>query len=88
MTNLLSEDCRHALQSGDLVFTSIWSPFYAQVANTCSSWESHVGIIFKKDSGKLVVAESRVPLSSYTTLNRFLKRSVGGRFCIRRIKVD
>lgn len=77
---------REQLQSGDLVFISVRSSFYRQVAATCGSWESHVGIIFREPDGPLVVAESRVPLSSYTTLDRFLARSVGGRFCIRRLR--
>jgi hypothetical protein len=83
---LLTEADREQLQSGDLAFISVRSPFYRQVAATCGSWDSHVGIIFREPDGSLVVAESRVPLSSYTTLDRFLGRSAGGRYCIRRLR--
>jgi hypothetical protein len=81
----LTEVQRAALQSGDLVFTAVRSPFYRQVARTCRSWESHVGIIFREPNGELVVAESRVPVSSYTTLEKFLARSAEGKFAIRRL---
>ena len=83
---LLTETEREPLQSGDLAFISVRSPFYRQVAATCGSWDSHVGIIFREPDGSLVVAESRVPLSCYTTLDCFLARSAGGRFCIRRLR--
>jgi Permuted papain-like amidase enzyme, YaeF/YiiX, C92 family len=72
---LLTKAEREQLQSGDLVFISVRSPFYRQVAATCGSWD-----------GSFVVAESRVPVSSYTTLDRFLARSDAGRFCIRRLQ--
>lgn len=83
---LLTTAQREQLQSGDLIFISVRSPFYRQVAATCGSWDSHVGIIFREPDGSLVVAESRVPISSYTTLDRFLARSDRGRFCIRRLR--
>ncbi len=82
---LLSETERAALQSGDIVFISVRSPVYRQIAKTCRSWDSHVGIIFRETNGELVVAESRVPVSSYTTLDKFLARSENGRYAIRRL---
>ena len=83
--NLLSESERAALQSGDIVFISVRSPVYRQIAATCRSWDSHVGIIFREPDGTLLVAESRVPFCSWTTLDQFLARSVNGRFAIRRL---
>lgn len=82
---LLTESERAGLQSGDLIFISVRSPFYRQVAATCASWESHVGLVFREPDGRLVVAESRVPWCSYTTLDKFIARSVNHRFAIRRI---
>ena len=83
---LLTETEREQIQSGDLVFIGVRSPFYRQVAATCGSWDSHVGIIFREPDGSLVVAESRMPLSCHTTLDRFLARAADGRFCIRRFR--
>jgi len=84
-SSLLSETERAGLQSGDIVFISVRSPVYKQIAKTCRSWDSHVGIIFRESDGELRVAESRVPFCSYTTLDKFLGRSAGGVFAIRRV---
>ncbi|MFM2296173.1 MAG: hypothetical protein RLZZ350_2586 [Verrucomicrobiota bacterium] len=84
-TSLLSVTDRAALQSGDVVFIAVRSPVYAMIARTAQSWDSHVGIIFREANGALVVAESRVPRCSYTTLDKFLARSASGQFAIRRL---
>ena len=83
--NFLSEADRNALQSGDIVFIAEWYPVCRMIAATCRSWESHVGIIFREPDGRLVVAESRVPFASVTTLDKFLARTTGGRFAICRL---
>ena len=80
-----SETGRAALQSGDIVFISEPYPVCHLIAATCESWDSHVGILFREPDGRLVVAESRVPFCSYTTLDKFLARSEAGRFAIRRL---
>jgi hypothetical protein len=82
---LLSTSERAALQSGDIVFIGERYPLCHLIAATCQSWDSHVGIIFLEPDGKLVVAESRVPFSSFTTLDKFLARAEGGKFAIRRL---
>ncbi len=82
---LLTESDRDALRSGDIIFIAIRSPVYRYVAETCRSWDSHVGIIFREPDGSLVVAESRVPFASYGSLDRFLARADGGKFAIRRL---
>ncbi len=84
-SSLLSETERASLQSGDIVFISVRSPVYKLIARTCRSWDSHVGIIFREANGELRVAESRVPFCAYTTLDKFLARSAGGVFAIRRL---
>lgn len=85
-TSLLTDTLRAELQSGDIVFIAIKSPLYRKIAETCGSWDSHVGIIFRNADGTLVVAESRVPFAGYTPLDRFLARSAGGTFAIRRLR--
>ncbi|MBS0659562.1 MAG: hypothetical protein JSR82_15070 [Verrucomicrobia bacterium] len=84
--NLLTATLRAELRCGDIVFTAIKSPLYRKVAETCGSWDSHVGILFRNPDGRLVVAESRVPISTYTSLDRFLARSEEGAFAIRRLR--
>jgi hypothetical protein len=81
----LSEADRASLQSGDIVFISEPYPVCRLIATTCQSWDSHVGIIFREPDGRLLVAESRVPFCSYTTLDKFLARSEAGRFAVRRL---
>jgi hypothetical protein len=77
---------RATIRSGDIVFIAVRSPVYKMIARTCRSWDSHVGIVFREEDGSLVVAESRVPFCSYTTLDKFLARSTGGKFTIRRLQ--
>ena len=84
-STLLSSTERDSLQSGDVIFIAIHSPVYQMIARTAQSWDSHVGIIFRDANGELVVAESRVPFCAYTTLDKFLARSVNGQFAIRRL---
>ena len=48
---------------------------------------SHVGVIIdKKDDGSFLVAESKVPRSTYSDLRSFIDRSEGGRLEVRRLK--
>ena len=84
-TSLLSPAERDSLQSGDIVFIAVRSPIYRMIARTAQSWDSHVGIIFREADGSLTVAESRVPVCAWTTLEKFLARSANGQFAIRRL---
>ena len=74
------------IESGDIVFIRVGNFLYRRVAATTSSWDSHVGIIFKNEDGQLMVAESTIPKSKFTPLNAFLSRSEKGIFAIRRLK--
>jgi hypothetical protein len=71
---------------GDLVFTRIGGPLFACVAATTESWTSHVGIIVDFQDGDWIVAESGIPFVRKTPLRKFLDRSSGGKFSIRRLK--
>ncbi|MGI0115556.1 YiiX/YebB-like N1pC/P60 family cysteine hydrolase [Zooshikella sp. RANM57] len=72
------------LQEGDLIFISIKSALYKQVAQTTNTWTSHVGIVIRENN-EWWVAESAVPFSRKTRLKKFLKRTVGTQVCIRRL---
>jgi len=74
------------IQEGDIIFLSIPNALYRKVASATGSPTSHVGIVFKDTSSQWVVAESTIPLATYTPLPRFLKRSDDGWHCIRRMK--
>ncbi|HBB7442932.1 TPA: YebB family permuted papain-like enzyme, partial [Escherichia coli] len=52
-------------------------------ASNC--WSNHVGIIIGHNGEDFLVAESRVPLSTITTLSRFIKRSSNQRYAIKRL---
>ncbi len=74
------------LQDGDLIFIQIHNPVFNQIAETCGSWESHVGIVFRDKDGDWQVAESTVPVSRFISLKRLLMVPWHGRFMIRRLK--
>lgn len=48
-------------------------------------WSNHVGIIIGHNGDDYLVAESRVPLSTVTTLSLFIQRSAGQRYAVRRL---
>lgn len=73
------------LEEGDVIFIRIGNFLYSRVAQTTKSWDSHVGILFRAGDGNWEVAESTVPLSRFTSLDAFLRRSEGGRYAVRRL---
>ena len=74
------------LRDGDIIFIGVKHPFYRFIAATSQSWESHVGILFRDSKGKWTVAESTIPVSKVTPLDRFVARSGNGRFFVRRLQ--
>jgi hypothetical protein len=73
---------------GDIVFIRIGGPIFARVAATTQSWTSHVGIIVDYQHGDWIVAESGIPFVRKTQLRKFLDRSEGQEFSIRRLKKE
>lgn len=87
--SMASENLRRALPSireGDVIFIRVCHALYRRIAETSGSWESHVGIILRDSGGAWTVAESTVPVSKFTPLERFVGRSENGRFLIRRLR--
>ena len=74
------------LREGDLIFICFRHALYRKIADTCGSWESHVGILFRDSAGGWTVAQSTVPVSKFTSLESFVERSHNGRFLIRRVR--
>lgn len=74
----------HSVAEGDLVFLDIPVGLFRQVAATSHSWTSHVGIVFRGQDGKWIVADSSVPVSRERPLCDFLKKSAKYKFEIRR----
>jgi hypothetical protein len=73
------------LQPGDLLFTALRNPMARHIANASGSWISHVGIAFAADDGSWRVAESAVPWSRWSTLERHLRRSEGATVSVKRV---
>lgn len=73
---------------GDIVFTRIGGPIFTRVAATTQCWTSHVGIIVDYESGDWIVAESGIPFVRKTPLRKFLDRSEGEEFSIRRLGTE
>lgn len=74
------------IRSGDIVFITL--PYYlcGKIADATSSPANHVGIAFHDPARGWLVAESGIPLSRYTPLEKFLARSKDGWYEIRRLK--
>ena len=58
---------------------------FGQISAASNCWSNHVGIIIGHNGEDFLVAESRVPLSTITTLSRFIKRSSNQRYAIKRL---
>lgn len=69
---------------GDLVFVRVRVAVFLQVAEATDSWTNHVGVVIDADSA--LIAESRFPVSCITTLQRFVRRSAGGRVVVARLQ--
>lgn len=65
---------------GDIAFTCIGAALFGQISAASNCWSNHVGIIIGHNGEDFLVAESRVPLSTITTLSRFIMWG-GDRFC-------
>lgn len=72
-------------ETGDIVFTCIGARLFGQISAASKCWSNHVGIIIGHDGDDYLVAESRVPLSTITTLSRFIERSTDQRYGVRRL---
>ena len=74
------------VRSGDIIFIAIPNCLFNKVSKVTQCPANHVGIIFDDPDRGWVVAESAVPLSRYTSLEKFIARSDNGWFTIRRLK--
>ncbi len=75
----------YPLQNGDIVFIATRGFLFRKVARATGSKASHVGIAFNDPQRGWVVAESAVPRSRYSPLERFLARSDERWFVVRRL---
>lgn len=76
---------RQHLQEGDILFISINSFLYKQVARGTGSWCSHVGFAVKEQD-EWYVLESAVPFVKRSPLRKFLSKTCGDEIAIRRLK--
>lgn len=77
---------KQSVRPGDLIFIQIDNLIYRKlVAEVTDSWASHVGVVFQGPKG-WIVSESTFPWAKETELCKFLKRTKGTRFEIRRLK--
>lgn len=72
-------------ETGDIVFTCIGARLFGQISAASQCWCNHVGIIVGHNGDDYLVAESRVPLSTVTTMSRFIQRSTDQRYAVRRL---
>ncbi|MCO4157026.1 YebB family permuted papain-like enzyme [Citrobacter amalonaticus] len=73
-------------ETGDIVFTCIGAALFGQISTASQCWSNHVGIIIGHNGEDYLVAESRVPLSTVTTLSLFIQRSAEQRYAVRRLR--
>lgn len=74
------------LREGDIIFICYTHVLYRRIAETSRSWESHVGILLRDRRGEWQVAESTLPFTKFTSLEKFFLHSKDGRFMIRRLR--
>ncbi|EBR8157888.1 YebB family permuted papain-like enzyme [Salmonella enterica subsp. enterica serovar Newport] len=72
--------------AGDIVFTCIGSRLFGQVSSASRCWCNHVGLITGHNGEDYLVAESRIPFSTVTTLSQFIQRSAGRQYAVRRLR--
>lgn len=73
------------LAVGDLVFIRVPFKPFREVAEATGSWTNHVGVVVSTEGGRALVAESTLPLSRVTPIERFVDRSEGRRVAVRRL---
>lgn len=74
------------LEVGDIVFTHIPFPPFCNISEATETFANHVGVVTGFDGDKIIVSESRVPFSTTTTLDAFIKRSKNFKFEVYRVK--
>ena len=87
MTTLdtIHKDLESQVQEGDIIFISIDSFLYRQVAKGTGSWTSHVGFIVKENK-QWFVLESAVPKVRRTPLRDFVKRTTNNEVSVLRLQ--
>lgn len=83
--NRLEKEVLGEIQEGDILFISIDSFLYKQVAKGTGSWCSHVGFAIKEGDDWFVL-ESALPFVTKCPLRKFLKRTCNSEFAMRRLK--
>ena len=81
----LEAQVRDTLQEGDILFISINSFLYKQVARGTGSWCSHVGFVVREQD-EWFVMESAVPMVKRSPLRSFLSKTCEDQVAIRRLK--
>lgn len=81
----LEKDVTKNMQEGDIIFISIDSFLYRQVAKGTGSWTSHVGFIVREDN-EWFVLESAVPKVTRCPLRKFLARTTHNEISVMRVK--
>jgi uncharacterized protein YycO len=79
------DDLARDLQIGDIVFIRVANFLYRRVAEATNSWTSHVGMIHSERNGVWQVAESTVPFSKLTRLDKFIKRTESHKLSVKRL---
>ncbi len=74
------------LEIGDIIFTCIAAQLFKSISTASLCWSNHVGIIIGHNGEDYLVAESRVPISTTTTLKKFIKRSNKHHYAIKRLR--
>lgn len=81
----IDNNLENLLREGDIIFISINSFLYRQVAKGTGSWTSHVGFVIKEDD-QWYVLESAVPRVRKTPLKQFIGRTTNDEVSILRLK--
>ncbi|MDO6592261.1 YiiX/YebB-like N1pC/P60 family cysteine hydrolase [Neptuniibacter sp. 1_MG-2023] len=81
----LEKEITNKVKEGDIIFISIDSFLYRQVAKGTGSWTSHVGFIVQENN-QWYVLESAVPKVTRCPLRKFLSRTTNNEVSVMRVK--
>ena len=73
-----------SLAVGDIVFTRIPFAPFTRITEVTGGWSNHVGVVIDVSGDEPLIAESKVPLSTRSSLSSFVRRSDHGRVAVMR----
>src|SRR4051812_17605642 len=75
---LTCDEIKAQLKPGDILFMGLNTKLFRYVARATLTWVAHTAFVLQDETGKWIVYESKVPLSTRTELCAFVARATPG----------